>query len=232
MSESPGQSAPLSVDNDSASHRARRWWLAVLVGAIVALPFAWLLSHAAMLPFFLGLFFFALFGLVIGALMHRIAAPARPFGRLTVLAGTTLVVLLGWGVSIAQEARDVPRKMAATAGQGVRSIGDRTLAEFEAAVAEGIRAHIKERFPPGGTLGYVRWVLVDGVTPKGTLELVDAPLRATQRRGWWAVRVVLAIALFAFGVGSQTLPLRLAVEPSPLALSAARVAPESASRSP
>lgn len=232
MSESPGQTAPASIDSDSASLRARRWWLAVLVGAVVTLPFAWLLSHAAMLPFFLGLFFFALFGLVIGALMHRIAAPARPYGRLTVLAGTTLIVLLGWGVSIAQEARDVPRKMASTAGQSVRSIGDRTLAEFEAAVADGIRAHIKERFPPGGTLGYVRWVLDDGITPRGTLAVVDVPLRATQRRGWWAVRVVLAIALFAFGVGSQTLPLRLAVEPSPRSLSEAQVTPEAATRAP
>lgn len=232
MSESPVQSAPSSIDNNSGSLRARRWWLAVLVGAIITLPFAWLLSHAAMLPFFLGLFFFALFGLVIGALMHRIAAPARPFGRLTVLAGTTVVVLLGWGVSIVQEARDVPRKMAATAGQRVRSIGDRTLAEFEAAVAEGVRAHIRERYPPGGTLGYVRWVLAEGVLPKGSLDVVDVPLRATQMHGWWAVRVVLAIALFAFGVGSQTLPLRLAVEPSPRTLGAGRVAPEGASRAP
>ena len=40
----------------------RRWWLGVVVAAIFAIPLAWLLSYAASLPFFLGLFFLMLFG--------------------------------------------------------------------------------------------------------------------------------------------------------------------------
>ena len=83
-----------------------RWWIAVVVGLIVILPFAWLLSHAALLPFFLGLFFFVLFGLLVGAVMHRVASRGRSYCSMSLVPGTTNVVMVGFCVSIAQEARD------------------------------------------------------------------------------------------------------------------------------
>ena len=74
-----------------------RWWLALLVAAVVSLPLAVVLSWAAMLPFMLGAFFFMLFGLLIGAVVFRIARPGRPYSMLTVLTGTTLLVLVCGG---------------------------------------------------------------------------------------------------------------------------------------
>src|SRR3990172_853649 len=83
-----------TVNAPSRSHA--RWWCATAAGTVVSLPLAWLLSYAAMLPFYLGLFFFMLFGLVIGAVAFRVAAPGRPYHRFAVLAGTTLIVGVCW----------------------------------------------------------------------------------------------------------------------------------------
>lgn len=192
---------------------ATRWWLAVGVGLIVSAPLVWLLSYGASLPFYLGLFFFALFGLVIGACMHRVAAAGRPYGRLTLVTGTTIVVAFGWGASIIKEARDFPMDMGSDAADRTRDIGDRTRDGYIAHVADQVRDFLRRDFPPGGTMGYIRFVLTDGVLEKGRLADVNRNLKVGQR-GWiWAIRVVLSIALFAFGIGSQTLPLKLATEP-------------------
>lgn len=198
----------------AAARGAAWWWLAVIVGILVSLPAAWLLSHLALLPFFLGLFFFALLGLVIGAIMHRLAAAGRPYSRHALYSGTTVVVLAGWGASLAQEAQDVPRKLAQQVMETVRTIGERTPEQYRREIADQIRERLRERYPPGGRVGYLRWVLASGELNKGEIESVDVPLLAAQRRWGWAARAVLSLALFAFGIGSQTSLLRLDVDPT------------------
>jgi hypothetical protein len=171
------------------------------------------LSYAATLLFFLGLFFFALFGLVIGAVMHRVASRGRPYGRPALLVGTTVVVLVCWLVSIVNESRDFPNDMAAQAMK-TRYIGEQTATEFRAAIAADVRRLLNERYPPGGTLGYVRWVLTNGELKKGEIGGVKRVLKPRHRGFTWGVRVVLSIALLAFGIGSQTLTLKLEREPT------------------
>ena len=190
-----------------------RWWCAVVAGTLVSLPLAWLLSHAALLPVFLGVFFFALFGLVIGAVMHRVAAPGRPYPPAPLLIGTTIVVLVAFTVSLMQEARDAPRKMARSASENVRDIGDRTVPEYMALVSNEIRDRIREAHPPGGLIGYARWVMVDGVFDKGEIQAANLSLRASHRGMWWLGRVAVSAGLLAFGIGSQTLALRLKRDP-------------------
>ncbi len=204
---------------------AARWWLAVGAGVVVSLPIVWLLSHAALLPFFLGVFFFALFGLVIGAVMHRVASPARPYPSATLLVGTTIVVAFALIASVVMESRDFPRKMAAEAGDKTRNIGNRTIDEYRTIVASDIRRYLREQYPPGGTLGYVRWVLASGRLKKGQIAHVNRTLRRTQYKGWWAVRVILSAGLLAFGIGSQTLPLKLIRERPVRAIDAVKEAP-------
>ncbi len=194
------------------SHKAARWWLAVGVGTIVSLPLAWFLSHAALLPFFLGLFFFVLFGLVIGAVMHRVASPGRPFARAALVSGTAVVVAVVLCASIVMESKDFPRKMAHEAGAGTRYIGDQTIGEYRAAVADEVRRFLREQYPPGGVLGYMRWMLTSGELKKGQIENVNRTLRRAQHKAWWVVRVSLSVSLAAFGIGSQTLPLKEATE--------------------
>ena len=79
-------------------------------------------------------------------------------------------------------------------------------------MAAGVRRFLSERYPPGGTVGYLRWVVTSGELKKGEIEGVNRTLRRTQRGFRWGIRVVLSIVLFVFGVGSQTWPLRLARE--------------------
>ena len=190
------------------------WWLAVAVGVIVSMPFAWLLSYAAALPFYLGLFFFVLFGLVIGAIMHRVASRRRPYRRAAVLAGTIIVAGAGWIVSIVVEGLAFPDDMGDDAIKRTLSVGDRSPEDYRAAVAQKVRLFLHERYSPGGLVGYVRWVLTSGELKKGEIEGVKVTLRRTQRGYRWAIRVALSIAFFGFGIGSQTLPLRLRADPA------------------
>lgn len=222
--ESGGASASMPKDESSQPVPARsdspasgagssvRWWLAVLFGSVICLPCAWLLSYGAALPFFLGLFFFVLFGLVIGAAMHRVAAPGRPHGRMSLIVGTSLVVGLGWGVSITKEAVDFPSDIAADAITKRLNLGDSTSAEYRAEVAGGVARFLRENYAPGGPVGYVRWILADGTLDQKEVPQLNRTMRRSPHGWWWALRGVLSIALFGFGIGSQTLPLKLARE--------------------
>ena len=202
------------VDGHAAGRSAARWWIGVAGGLLVSLPLSWLLSYAAALPFFLGLFFFALFGLVIGAVVHRIASPGRPYPLSVVLAGTILIISVGWGISLVTESRGLPWDLAKEAANRTRDLEGRTHAEYISHVAGEIRGYLSEHYPPGGTIGYVRWVFASGEFKKGHLDGVQRTLRQPQRKWWWVMRVVLSIALFAFGIGSQTWLLRLRADPA------------------
>jgi len=209
----PGQIAPAVELADGRGTSSARWWCATAAGTIVSLPFAWLLSYAAMLPFYLGLFFFMLFGLVIGAVVYRIAAPGRPYGRFAVLAGTTLIVGVCWTASFVKESTDFPVDLAADAEGRTRDIRPRSPEEYRTAVAEEVRIFLRERHSPGGVLGYARWMLLEGEIKKGAIPSFDQALRRSPARWGWAIRVVLSIALLGFAVGSQTLSLSRRSDP-------------------
>lgn len=196
-------SAPSSVPAPSS-----RWWLGVSMGAVVALPIGWLLSYAATLPLMLGPFFFALFGLVIGAVIYRVASAGVNYGSGAVLIGTTIIVLLVFGETILLESRDFPGEMADQAADQTRALGDRSIEEFRASTTEGVRQYLKENYPPGGAIGYVRWVVTRGRIAPGEIEGVTKTLTPLQSGLGWSIRVVLSIALLGFGIGSQTLGLR------------------------
>ena len=198
-----------------AQRSTKRWWIAVLVGIVISLPFAWLLSYAALLPFFIGLFFFVLFGLLIGAVAYRIAAPARPFRPSAIIAGTTLIVAAGWGGSIIKESRDFPSDVSAEATRRARDIGESPVSQFRAKVADQVREFLRERYPPGGIIGYVRWILTSGELKKGDIAAVDVNMSRAQNGWLWVVRVALSIAALTFGVASQTWLLKAPLESDP-----------------
>jgi len=204
----PDVTAPPVEFAVSRETSSARWWWATAAGVIVSLPFAWLLSYAAALPFYLGLFFFMLFGLVIGAVTYRLAAPGRPYGRFAVLAGTTLIVGVCWTTSLVKESTDFPVDLAADAVGRARDIGQRSVEEYRAAVADEVRGFLSDHYPPGGVVGYVRWILLSGEMKKGEIPSFDQTLRRTPARLGWAIRVVLSIGLLGFAVGSQTFALR------------------------
>lgn len=192
-----------------------RMILASVVAGLVALPSAWLLSYGASLPFFLGLFFFPLFGLLISAVAVRVAAPLRPYRTAPVLAGTTLLVFIGWGGALFVEARDFPADVGDEMLEKTYDLGGRTPEQFKADVAEQVRGYLKRVSPPGGVLGYIRWTLTAGRIPAGELPDVGRTPGTPLVRGfWWAFRVVASLALFAFGIASQTFALRHVTDPA------------------
>lgn len=203
----PGRAVQSAASASRSVAAAWRLWVGVLVGLVVATPLTWLLSFAAALPFMIGTFFFALFGLFVGATVFRVAAPGRPHGRFQVLAATTVVVFFMFGGSLALEGRGFASDLAADAAWRTRDLGDRTIGEFRAAAEREIATHIAMKYPPGGVLGYVRWVLDGGEIPRGTLPSVSVALRAPQSQWTWAARVVMSVAFAAFGVGAVTLVL-------------------------
>ena len=212
--ETSGAPAEAQTERAGRGRSSRRWWSAVAVGIVVTLPLAWLLSYAGTLPFYLGLFFFVLFGLLVGAIVHRVASPGRPYGERTLLIGTSIIVFLGWSLSVAKEARDFPAERAEWVSRRTRDLGDRSRQEYRAKVEQQIRQYLRKEYPPGGVPGYIRWVLISGELKKGDLAAVRMSVQAPQRRYGWAIRVVFSIALFAFGVGSQTFALRLTRDPA------------------
>ena len=191
-----------------------RFWAGIVVGAAVTVPLGWLLAHAATLPVFIGIFFFALFGLMIGAVVHRVAAPGRPYARRTVLVGTSFLIVGGWGLSVLVEARELPMDLAKNVPDRTLDLGGRTRAEYVDYVASGIRSYLRKEYASGEAIGYLRWVVSSGELPEGSIAGVNRTLRVPQRKGWWIARVVLSIGLFAFGVSSQTFLLRLSRDPA------------------
>ena len=222
----PAPASPTAVEvvtscTGSAAERnstTARWWVGVVAGAIASLPLAWLLSYAAFLMFFLGLFFFALFGLLIGAVVYRVAFGNQPYSRTTVLLGTTILVAVPWTFSIVKEAHDFPGDMGRRVVNDVSlDLGQRSTAEYRAVVADEVRFFLQTNHGSSTTLGYIRWVVASGEIPSGALASVERPLRTGQYGMWWVVRVVLSIALLAFGIGSQTFSLRQAKTATALA---------------
>lgn len=215
--ESSSEAAPVGAGESIASLACRpgdRFWLGIFVGGIVGFPLSWLLAFAATLPFFIGLFFFALFGLVIGATVHRVASPGRPYARGTLWAGTIILVIGGWLVSICVEGRTLPMDFARDVPDWTRNLHGKTRSQFVEDVADRIRSNLRENYAPGGTLGYVRWVVTSGEFPKGSIDGVKRTLRVSQRKGWWIMRALFSIGLFWFGVSTQTFLLRLPRDPA------------------
>jgi len=147
----------------------------------------------------------ALFGLMIGAVMHRVGSPGRPYSRGSVVIGTMLVVLFVWCFTIAKESRDFPYEVAEKAAADPRArIGARPVEEFQDDVAEQVRKFLAASYAPGGTLGYIRWITTDGELEAADIELLRHPMERGQRGYSWIIRVVSSVALLMLSIGSQT----------------------------
>jgi len=189
-----------------------RWWLGVCIGLAVSLPLSWLLSYAGALMFYIGLFFFALFGLMIGAATFRVASVAGPYHRKHVIAGTIILVLVPWSLSMLKEGRDFADDVAArTVHERSLDLKGNTVAAHRGIVSSDVRAYLRKQYPPGGVRGYIHWVVVDGKISKTDISSLAKNWQHGQSGYVWVVRVVLSLALLTFGVATQTLPLRAKV---------------------
>jgi len=154
----------------------------VLAAVGVGLPIGWLLCFGALLPYFLGLFFFLLFGLLLGAVMYRLTSAARPVPRGRLIAAAVIIPLFAWTVSVVVEAHDFPRQMADySIGKAGKLPANMAADQFRAASEADVRRFLNERYPPGGTWGYIRWAVTSSRLEPPT-ALLHRPYVASQPR--------------------------------------------------
>lgn len=202
---------------EGSAGRPKSWigW-SLIAGCVLAVPAGWFLAYLAALPGFLGLFFYLLLGLMVGAAMYRFGRLAAPAGRPVLWVIGTLAALTVWGISLRGEYQVLP----ADADDSVRKSIQMTLtAQERQLLRERTHAHVaqflRERYPPGGFAGYLRWMATDGrmECPRVVNETIHVfqPLYVRSR---WLIRVGLALLLLEWTVMSQV--LGLAVDPAAL----------------
>lgn len=200
-----------AVEELGTPERTRRWLLARLVSLGLLVAFGFLLARLIWLPFYFGLFFFLVAGLLAGALSFRIARAARPISRSRILRGIAWLAVLAMIVTLCWEYQHVratigappkfheARNAAVKAGRPPGYIKDLASDEF--------RKGLRKAYPPGGPIGYVRWaassgemeLAVDGTKDVGAID---------QRGAAWVVRTVAALLLMAAGLYASFESLR------------------------
>jgi hypothetical protein len=190
------------------------FWKGVGLGAVLALPLGWLLGHGALLPSYLGLFFFALFGLVLGATVYRVAQRGDRLPRRTVLAGTLLLVVFTWAVGMTREGLAFPEQMARAVVERAEAsdLAGRTGEEFHRDALADINQFLATEHPPGGVLGYVHWAATSSVLPASKVDGLRRNIKSTQSRYGFIIRIALSLGLLTFGIGALTFSL---IRPTP-----------------
>ncbi len=178
------------------------------MASFVGVPTGWLLSYGALLPFYLGLFFFMLFGLLLGAVAFRFGSPAGQLSKSAVRGGMAIIVAITWSASMYTEARVFPDQVAEESMRQCRKLpeGMSGPEEFRALAAKEVVAYMGENYAPGGVFGYVRWAVSSSLVNPPT-GLLRKPFRSSQPRGWWIARVLLSILLLGYGIYTQIVPL-------------------------
>lgn len=224
MNEQPQQRSPA------------RAALAVLVCAALAPVMMWGFSYLGTLPYLLGVFFFPIVGLIVGAILYRVAWPARPIPRAAVIVVLDVLVLVTWSgghylefnrflTRGAREIRDycLPRHL-----------GDPPAPPLEQIVPEMRRqllATLRRSHPPGGVVGYAKWMAGEArhrfhwpaetaSRPAATAAVGTAPGRYTvvvrprQTGLRWIFRSVATLALVYAALLSQVWALTRPETPS------------------
>ncbi|MFO0972840.1 MAG: hypothetical protein U1A27_05290 [Phycisphaerae bacterium] len=188
------------------------WPRALLLCLVQIALLNWLLARVIWLPFYFGIFFFLVAGLLVSGWAFRVARPARPIRTVRILVGVLLVTLGALATGVYWEYRAV----AATIGAPPRFADARQAAahagapapSVDSAVSDAFRAMLRRDYPPGGAIGYARWAAAAGdatlTLPNGFADRVRLP-----HRGWrWLARTCAAYALFAVGAWFQLESLR------------------------
>ncbi len=192
-------------------------WPSVLAGLGIGLPMGWLLSYLGALPFFLGLFFYMIFGLVIGAVMVRVGQGRGRFEPRRLRLASGLVVGAVWGTALTLEAHGFPRDQA---GRGLERLSALPTGTEREQVVEQSREfltqHLREHYPPGSAIGYFRWRLTGGRIAMPVAGLRQMAIEPDRWR--WSAQAVISLLLLTFGVHSQV--SGLAVRPGAAAAAA------------
>jgi len=173
----------------------------VIFGALFGVPLAVLLSYCAWLPLLIGLFFFVLGGLLVGALMYRLAAEARPVPVRAVRAATLSVVAVMFVVSMLTEysaKRSHLQRDLALAAAKSRKISDRQQwQQLQMQAAEHVQ-QVFGKYGPG-PVGYWLWAAASG-RMAGLAGQAGGEVVLSQRQLFWLIRVALSAVLLGLGM--------------------------------
>ncbi len=177
-----------------------------IVGLVVASILAYtLLSYALSLIAMLGLFFFMLFGLIIGAAMYRSANKSSLVPRSRAILATALVSFVCWSIAVTKEAVEYPDDFvnAAIENDKIRKPRGK-VGEIRDELREFIHEYMKTEYPPGGILGYFQMVATGGtVQLELSTEIRTIPIKPRVSPLVWWIRVLVAIVLLYVSIWSQ-----------------------------
>ena len=167
---------------------------------------AWAFSHLGNLFYFLGLFFFVLFGLIHGATVFRFLSAFRPIRRPILVCIGSLLALATWGGGLVLEASYLPQDVYdATIKTFKRGLPpDVKPADFKTDVLAQTAEYLRENYGSNWTVSYVRWELAGGfldLTVRGRKR--SLAYERPQRRIGFALRVLVSLVLVAYGMFSQ-----------------------------
>lgn len=184
----------------------------LIMGIIAAVALGMtLLTWALSLMFMLGLFFFMLFGLLIGAIMFRGGSRSRPMPRKQVVTITAIVVTVGWLTTLAKECADFQDDFVETV-MSKRGVAGKRLYipndgyhQVESEVRGFISNYLHRDYPLGSWVAYLQYA-ASGRSIRmdipSQISAIDVPPRAA---AWvWWTRVLLALPLFFLTTYSVT----------------------------
>jgi hypothetical protein len=213
MCQSEKQSALAETDTTppAAGRDGGRWLRAVGAGLLVGVPVSVLLSFAGLLPFYLGPFFFLLFGLAVGAGVFRVARPMRPVSRVSAFAAAAAVIIPIFAASLLLEYAQLGPHAGKMVAKKVRELPpDMRPSQFRRTVGQRLREYIAAEYPGSGLLAYTCWAATSGRCeldlPPGA-HPASAVYTMSQSPMGWTLRVLISLILLAGGVLSQVLPL-------------------------
>ncbi len=173
-----------------------------LIATLIGIPFILLLMYCAWLPLLMGMYFFILGGMLIGAIWFRLAAHIRPvptgavrlrmFAMLAVLVA--IYMLSEYKVKIGHLDRDMSELTIRM--RSVNSLAERQAREQEA--ADHVQQSLRKYGP--GPIGYWAWAATDGKVPPMARYTGKESIALPQRRAFYVMRVVVSIVLLWYGL--------------------------------
>ena len=190
-----------------------------VIATLIGIPFIILLMYCAWLPLLMGMYFFILGGMIVGAVWFRLASRVRPvpvgavrlrmFAMLAVLVA--IYLLSEYKVKIGHLDRDMAELTIRM--RSVNSLAERQAREKEA--ADHVQQSLREYGP--GPIGYLVWAATDGQVPPMPQYTGKEGLPLPQRRAFYVMRVVVSIVLLWYGLRIMAKDLAKPDEPEEIA---------------
>ncbi len=174
---------------------------AAAIATLIALPFMLLLMFCAWLPYWFGMYFFILGGLLFGAIWFRQVNHLRPIPAMAVYLRMALVLAVLFGVYMGSEY--VVKRMHLARGvadAAAKRVPVHSLTEKQTRYDEAM-VHVDQTLAEHGPgpIGYYVWNATDGkVSPLPQYGGGSTVL--PQRGAYWVTRVVLSMVLLTLGM--------------------------------